>query len=366
MSALSDFFNPQASATPTSIKQNTVTPYAQPLATQIASQAQALGAAGMPAYTGELTAGPSALQNQAFSGLANLTLPSGFQQASQGLQNISNAAQNIGSTFTPTNFTNTYTAPDTNSIQQYMNPYLQASLAPQLQLLQDQLGAQNAKSNAQLAQAGAYGGGRQAIVDTQNALNSNLLASNLIGQGYNTAYNTALGAAQNAAQAQAQANQFQQTGQENAAQFGANLGLSGLQAATSANQALNQNAANQSQYGLANLQALQSAGAQEQAINQAADTASYNQYLQQLQYPQTMLTAQENAFNSLPTLTSVTYGQMPSAYQNVAGAIGTGATALNALGSGNTANNIAGGIGTLATGAGNLLSQAYNGISSLF
>jgi hypothetical protein len=50
----------------------------------------------------------------------------------------------------------------------------------------------------------------------------------------------------------------------------------------------------------------------------------------------------------------------------VAGAIGTGTSALNSLGSGNTANNIAGGIGSLVTGANNLLSDAYNGVTSLF
>jgi len=375
MSVISDLFQTSASNTPTSIQQNTVTPFAQPLAGQILSQAKALGNTPMPAYTGELAAPTSQLQNQAFMGLSNLTMPTGYQAAQNSLSGIGNAEQNIGSTFMPTTFTNSYTAPDQQAIQNYMNPYLSASLAPQLQLLQNQLGQQNAVSNAQLAQAGAYGGGRQAITDTQNALNSNLLASNLIGQGYNTAYNTALGAAQNVAQNQAQATQAQQNAEEAARQFGANFGLQGLQAATTANQALTQNAQSQDQQQLANLKALGTAGAQQQAINQAADTASYNQYLQQLQYPQLMLTAQENAFKTIPSGQTVNYGTQASTAQNIGSTTAGLLSLLNSLGStssGTGSGNASGGTGsstnTLINGinnAGNLINSGVNNVSSL-
>jgi len=459
-------FDSTMSSTPTSSTQQTVTPYAQGLASQIVNQATALGAAPMPQYTGELAAGPSALQQQAFSGLANLTLPSGFGTASQNLGDISSKAANIGSTFNPVSFTNAYTSPgayqginatnqytpttgqaninytnqfsapaayspitastqnfDQSAAQQYMNPYLKTALAPQLELLQNQLGQQNAASNAQLAQAGAYGGGRQAVVNSQNALNSNLAANQLIGSGYNTAYNnamnqfnadqarqlqaqqanigqqefgagqamtaaeraamygqSALGAqgaqqqfnlqqqlanAQNQAnygnqaqqaniqqaqfgtttglteaQQQAQALQAQQAAQEAANQFGANFGLQGLQTGLQANQALTSNASQQAQQNLANLNALAFQGQIEQQQQQAADTAAYNQYLQQLQYPQTMLAAQENAFKTLPAASAFTYGQMPSAFQNVAG-VGQGlGTLLGAYGATqNTANS---------------------------
>jgi len=378
-------FDTSASATPTSITQQSVTPYAQPLAQQIVGQAQALGSKPMPQYTGELAAGPSSLQNQAWQGLANLTLPTGYATAASNLGDISTKAQNIGSTYNPVNFTNTYTSPgayqginatsqnfDAGAAQQYMNPYLQASLQPQLQLLNQQLGVQNNALGAKLAQAGAFGGGRQAIEESQNALNNNLAANSLISSGYNTAYNNAMNQfnadqarnmqAQQAniqqaqfgtttglteAQQQAQALQNQQAAQAQQAQYRSNLGLQGLQTANTANQALTQNAQSQGQQSLANLNALAAQGQIEQQQQQAADTAAYNQYLLQLQYPQTMLTAQENAFKSVPNINQLTYGAMPSTFQNI-GSIGGGIQSLLSAVGGNQPT----GSGTSSTMAG--------------
>jgi len=496
MGILSTLNSTSASQTPTSVAQTTVSPYAQGYVGNMLSQGQALANAPMPTYNGQLTAGTSNLQNQAWNGLANLTLPSDLTNAGQELGQTANQAANVGSTFTPTNFTNTYTSPgayqgttatnqfnaptgqanvnytnqfqgpgayngiqatnqytstgpyqgmqastqnfDANAANQYMNPYLSASLAPQLQLLQQQLGQQNAQTNAQLTQAGAYGGGRQAVANSQNALNSNLAADQLISQGYNTAYNNAqqaftsdqarqlqaqqanigqqqfganlglsnaqnaanygqqaqgqniqqqqfgatqgmtaaeqaaqygqsalaaqgqqqqfnlgqqMTAAQNAAnygqqaqaaniqqqqfgatqaqteaQQQSQALQAQQAAQEAAKQFGSNLSLQGLQAATTAQQAQANAGTNEAQYGLQNLNALSTAGATQQAQNQAALTAQYNQYLNQLNYPQQMLKLQSSLLSGLPIGTTNTYGAAPSALQNILGTAGGIAT----------------------------------------
>ena len=59
-----------------------------PYVTEMLGKGQALAQTPYTAYTGPLTAGPSALQNQAFYGLGNLTIPSGEQ-----------------TTFTPKSFT---------------------------------------------------------------------------------------------------------------------------------------------------------------------------------------------------------------------------------------------------------------------
>ena len=227
-----------------------------------------------------------------------------------------------------------------------------------------------------MTQAGAYGGSRQAILEGQN--NYNLLSqqANLIGQGYNQAYNQAgqmftsdqaralqaqqanvqqaqFGAQQGmtAAQLQAQyglsadqanqlaqqygytqqmtqaqqqaaATQAQQNATQAANQFGATYGLQGLQAATTAQQAAANAGAQQAQYGLANLQALSTAGGQQQALQQAADTAQYNQYLAQLQYPQTMLAMQKSLISGLPITTTSNYQATPSTFQTALGATG--------------------------------------------
>lgn len=388
--------------TPSTSSVTSVDTYLQPYVNNMLSSGQALANAPMPDYKGQLTAGSSQLQNQAWGGLANLSLPTSLTQAGTNLNNIANQAQNLN--YTPTTFTNSYNAPaaynpttvtneytapaaytptnvttssfDQAAAQQYMNPYIQTALNPQLQALQRQAAINQQGDLAKLTQAGAYGGSRQAILEGQN--NYNLLSqqANLIGQGYNQAYNQAgqmftsdqaralqaqqanvqqaqFGAQQGmtAAQLQAQyglsadqanqlaqqygytqqmtqaqqqaaATQAQQNATQAANQFGATYGLQGLQAATTAQQAAANAGAQQAQYGLQNLQALSTAGGQQQALQQAADTAQYNQYLAQLQYPQTMLGMQKNLLNGLPITTTSTYQATPSTFQTALGATG--------------------------------------------
>ena len=346
------------STVPTSSVQNSVSTYLQPYVGDMLSNTQALANAPMPDYTGQLTAGSSQLQNQAWGGLANLALPSSLTNAGTNLNNIANQEQNLS--YTPTTFTNTYSAPsaytptnvtsnsfDANAAQQYMNPYIQNALNPQLSALQRQQQINQQGDLAKLTQAGAYGGSRQAVLEGQN--NYNLLAqqANLIGTGYNQAYNQAgqqftadqarnmqaqqanqlgsqYGYTQQMTQAQQQAaaTQAQQNATQAANQFGATYGIQGLQAATTAQQAAANAGAQQAQYGLQNLQALSTAGGQQQALSQAADTAQYNQYLAQLQYPQTMLTLQKSIMAGLPQGTSTTYNATPSTFQNAMSAAG--------------------------------------------
>lgn len=233
--------------------QTGISNYAAPYVTNMLAQEQALANSGMPVYTGELAAGPSQLQNQYFA----------------------NANQLASTGITPTQFTSgTF---DANAANQYMNPYLQASLNPQLQALQRsaQLGEQADLSK--LTQAGAYGGTRQAVLQGQDAYNLLAQQSNLIGQGYNTAYNNAM-------------NQFNTANSQS------------LQAQQN-QEAANEAAAN---YGLASNQALGTAGTTQQAIKQAQDTASLNQFNQQVQYPQTLLADQAAMLGNLPISTAAT------------------------------------------------------------
>ena len=55
-----------------------------------------------------------------------------------------------------------------NIAQSYMNPYLQNVLTPQLDELRRQNDITNAATNAKMTQAGAFGGGRQAIMNAEN------------------------------------------------------------------------------------------------------------------------------------------------------------------------------------------------------
>jgi hypothetical protein len=253
-----------------SAQESTISNYAAPYVSDMLSKSAAVANNPYHAYTGELTAGPSDLQNAAFTGLGNLTLPSGFNQANAGLTNLA------GSTF------------GNAQAAQYMNPYLQASLNPQLELLKRQNGIQRMADEDRLNAAGAYGGGRQAVMQGQNNLNTGLLESKMIGEGYNTAYNNAM-------------NQYNADMNR---QLQANQGIGSL--ATAQNQA-----------NLANLQAQSTAGDTQRAIQQQADTAAQNQFNEQREYPKTQLEFQQKMLQGLP-LTTTNYYSPPQTLFNSA------------------------------------------------
>ena len=95
-----------------------------------------------------------------------------------------------------------------------MNPYLQASLDPQLRELQRQADIQRVADAGRLTQAGAYGGSRQAIMESEGRRNLLDKQQDVLGQGYKTAYDLGLG-------------QFnkEREADEASRQFGANFGL---------------------------------------------------------------------------------------------------------------------------------------------
>lgn len=267
--------------------QTTVTPSAdlQPYAKNVLEKGNALINAGTPAYTGQLTAGPSNLQEQAWSGLAGLTLPSDMTTAGTTLGDLSQKA--AGVKFDP------------SQIQQYMNPYLSGVLNPQLEELRRQSQINLQPSLAKLTQAGGFGGGRQAIMESEAARNLLTEQNKTVGQGYANAYDSAM----------------------KAAQYASDLGLKGLQTATQAAQAQGNVGAQEAQYGLQNLQALSTAGKTQQEQEQAALNAQYNEWLRQLNYMPSVLKAQQGLIQGMPGGTTTSqYTAKPSGLQSVVGA----------------------------------------------
>jgi hypothetical protein len=74
-----------------------------------------------------------------------------------------------------------------------MNPYLQSVLNPQLDELRRQNDITNMKTNAGLTSQGAFGGGRQAIMNAENNRNLMMEQNKTVGQGYANAYDKAMG-----------------------------------------------------------------------------------------------------------------------------------------------------------------------------
>lgn len=143
--------------------------------------------------------------------------------------------------------------------QQYMNPYIQTALNPQLEALQRQAAINQQGDMAKLAKAGAFGGSRQAILQGQNDYNLLSQQADLIGKGYNQAYTQA---GQQFTADQARQLQAQQVNVDQA-KYAAQLGMTDAQL--------------MAQYGMTAAQANEASRqfAQQQATTNAANLAQY-------------------------------------------------------------------------------------------
>jgi hypothetical protein len=237
--------NPSPSNTP-SYKGETSTPGVTPYAEDLLKRGQAYTNAPVPVYGGKLTTGPSQYQNQAWQGLSNLALPENSKFG-------------------------------TAQAEQYMNPYIEASLNPQLDLMRRNAAINQQGDMAKLAQAGAFGGSRQAVLQGLNQESLMRQQAATTGSAYEKAYNAAM------------------------AQFNADQG--------------NQRS---------NLNALSTAGATQQDLEQNALDAQYKDWLRQTGYPGKQLEMQKGLISGLAPYmpkSELAYGQKQSALQTAAGGV---------------------------------------------
>ena len=131
--------------------------------TDMLGQGKALGNQAYQAYQGPLSAGESGLQQQAFTGIGGLQAPT-----------------NMG--------VNAFTAADA---QAGMNPYLMASLNPQIEEARRQSEIDRIANAGRMTQAGAFGGSRQALMDMENQRGLQANIADITGKGYASAYDRA-------------------------------------------------------------------------------------------------------------------------------------------------------------------------------
>ena len=243
--------------------ESSLSSWAGPYVTEMLGRGQALASMPYQAYTGPLTAGQSPLQTQAFQGIAGLALPTADM-----------------TTYRPAEFT-------ADTAQQYMNPYLMASLQPQIDEARRQAQIQQQQRRGELTRAGAYGGGRQAVMESEadRSLLTNL--AGITGTGYKTAYDTAR----------------QQFETEQSRRMGA--------------------AGQAQQYGLAGLSAQTQAGAAQRAMEQEGTTAGMRQFEEQRDYPYKQVQYMQSLLEGLPVgAQSYTYSQPTTLSQTLTGAGG--------------------------------------------
>ena len=194
-------------------------------------------------WQGPLTAGTSTLQDTAFQGIGNLAAPTGAMGAF-----------------------------DASAAQQYMNPYIQAALQPQLAEMRRQSEIRGLADTSRLTKAGAYGGTRQAVMDAERdrALQANIGAA--AGAGYAKAFDKA------------------------ADLFGKDRG-----------------------YGLQALAAQQAAGREQRAIEQEGIAADRAQFEEERDFPYKQAQYMQSLLQDMPLAArSYNYAQ-PSALSNILG-----------------------------------------------
>lgn len=319
---------------------------------------QALAGTEYMPYEGERFAGPSELQQQAFSGIGALSSPEYFNQAGEL---YSQAAGSMGGGYNPT----AYSAPgytagqmtgpggisalqvgpgldasNMQTMQSFMNPYAQSVTDIARREAERSYGIDRTSRDAAAAKAGAFGGSRHGVLDAMALRDHAMNLNDIQMKGGDAAYRAAMDALnqQRASQQQASianqnagldASKFNagmqyntglqnmlaqnQAGQFNAGQnleaqrlsdqsnqFGANYGLSSAGALSGIASGLGNLGSTQlgAQQGILNQQL--GAGATQQAFNQQPLDFGYNQWQQSLQFPYQQLQFQQGLLQGLP------------------------------------------------------------------
>lgn len=325
------------------------------------------------AYGGPLTAGASGLQNKAVAGYGALDPNQqtgigsfGFGAGPGSFGFGSAAGQGYAPGFTAgsadmsgmgmNRFQNNYNpqAFTGQAAQQYMNPYLQAALNPQIAEVRRQEAITQSQDAGRAAQAGAFGGSRSFIMDAERARNTGQQIADITGQGYARAFDTAQGqfnTEQQRLMADRDARMGQFNTEEDMRQRIAEVGLdqfnkeqAGLRTDEAARRGqfnteaerlaafdearrgqfntetdrsmqfdeYGRNQFNEEErrrigaeesdrrYGLDSLSAINRAGADQRAIEQEGITADYLQYQQEQQYPYEQLKFMQSMLEGLP------------------------------------------------------------------
>jgi len=276
-------------------------------------------------YMGERVAQFTPLQQQSYenAGLMQTAPQLGDATAMAGMAGL--GALNTQYTFNPyeaQQFTG-------NNVQAYMSPYMQNVVERQQADAQRQSDIARQTQGAQAARSGAFGGSGDYLMRGQAAGNLARQKGDIQAQGLQNAYQQAMQQF-NTSQGQNQAAQQLNAQQQ---QFGAGLGLQGLQAA-------NQSAANlanigQTQYGqnMGLLSMQNQFGGQQQGQVQNILNNQYQDYLNYQNYPYKQMGFMSDMIRGLPLTqqSSAMYQAPPSMISQAAG-LGTAALGASKAG----------------------------------
>lgn len=274
----------------------------------LAKMAAAAAKTPYQTYPGQRVADWDPYQLSAQQGVANLA-PS--QQLGAATQFAGQAGMRAGNVnYTPSQFqTGSFTQPGVS--QSYMSPYYQNVVDIQAREARRQADIMGQTEKARAVGQGAFGGSRQAIMQAEAQRNLGQQIGDIQARGSQAAYEQAQNLYGNEQQRALQAQQATEASR----QYGAGLGLQGLQAQLQA--ASQMGNLGQAQFGQQKdiLNALQATGAQRQARDQQILTQEYEDFLRQKQHPYQQLSYATEMIKGVPQSTTQSIYQAPPSLQ---------------------------------------------------
>jgi hypothetical protein len=343
--------------------------FAGPYVGEMLGKAQALADTPYQAYGGPLTAGASGLQDQVFREYSqiNADLPTAVNTFGGGITagrtfgfgDAAGQGYSPGFTAGSADLSGMQAGSFTGqAAQQYMNPYLQAALEPQLREASRQAEMQRIADAGRLSRAGAFGGSRQAIMEAEGGRNLGQQLADITGRGYSDAFTQAqqqfnteqdmrqriaeVGLDQfNKEQAGLRADEAARRGQFNIE--GDRLSQFDERRRTQFNEEQRREIERQERereqfneqerrriaaeeadrrYGLSALRDMRGAGQEQRGIEQEGITADYLQYQQEQQYPYEQLQFMQSMLQGLPITATSRQFVEPGGFQDLSGGLG--------------------------------------------
>jgi hypothetical protein len=308
---------------------------------------------GFQPYQGELVAGESPLQKQAYEDISRMQVAPQIGQATGFTGLAALQAQNLAQ-YDPLQQQQYYRSPfepmgrgrrgmgeagqaggmgggmdggmggGMGSLGRYMSPYMQGVVEEQKRQAIQDYSRQIPGLRAASTRAGALGGTRQALVESEARRGLGEQLGTIQATGLQNAYQQATQQAMQDAQMRAQYGlQGAQLG-EQSRQFGAGLGMQGLQQQLAAAGQLGQ--LGQQQYGqqAVIIQAQLGAGGQQQALKQQQLASNYQKFIDEMQYPYKQLEFMSNLIRGIPSTDTTTrvYSPPPSTLGMLTGVTG--------------------------------------------
>jgi len=286
---------------------------------------------GFQPYGRELVAGESPLQTQAYKDLSRMQVSPQTAQATGFTGLAALQAQNLAQ-YDPLQQRNFYRSPFEPSrrpgapapLQQYMSPYMQNVVEEQKRQAIADYSRQIPGMRATAARSGALGGTRQALVESEARRNLGEQLGTIQATGLQNAYQQAAQQAAQDAQLRAQYGFSGAQLGEQSRQFGAGLGLQGLQQQLAAASQLGTLGQQQYQQSAGILGAQLGAGAQQQALKQKMLESNYQRFIDEMTYPYKQLEFMSNLLRGTPSSaeTRNIYTQAPSTLAQISGLTG--------------------------------------------